>query len=387
MKIKEYVYSASNICSRCVIDDTVPGISFNREGVCPLCHIHDRLEEKYSLNQTTTAKLKRLIDKIKKDGKGKKYDCILGASGGRDSTFTLYNAVKLGLRPLVVHFDNGWNSEIAVQNIKNACQKLNVDLYTHVADWEEFKDLQRSFLLASVPDAEVPTDWVIFSVLFQAAARENVKYIIHGHSFRTEGTAPLTWTYMDGKYVHDIQNNFGTLKIKSFPIMTMFDYLYFSFIRKIQQVRILYYIPYDEQEVFRVLEDELNWQNYGDKHHESKYTAFFQAYILTRKFNIDKRKLHCSALIRSNQITRAEALEILRKDPYDGGEELLDYCLKKLDFQYSEFEKIMSAPIKSFRDYKSYYPIMKKFKKPIKWATRLNLIPDTVYLKYFAFFK
>lgn len=169
--------------------------------------------------------------------------------------------------------------------------------------------------------------------------------------------------------------------------MTMFDYLYFSFIRKIQQVRILYYIPYDEQEVFRVLEDELNWQNYGDKHHESKYTAFFQAYILTRKFNIDKRKLHCSALIRSNQITRAEALEILRKDPYDGGEELLDYCLKKLDFQFSDFEKIMSAPIKSFRDYRSYYPVLQKVKKPIKWATRLNLIPDTVYLKYFAFFK
>jgi hypothetical protein len=179
MQILPYQYKANKVCSRCVMDDTVKGITFDEKGECTFCKIHDDLEYKFPLNVETPNRLQALVDKIKNDGKGKKYDCIVGVSGGRDSTYTLYNAVKLGLRPLAVHFDNGWNSEIAVQNIKNATEILNVDLHTHVADWEEFKDLQRSFLFASVPDAEVPTDWVIFSVLFAEAAQYNVKYIVH----------------------------------------------------------------------------------------------------------------------------------------------------------------------------------------------------------------
>ncbi len=228
MQILPYQYKTNKICSRCVMDDTVKGISFDNNGECTFCKIHDDLERKFPMNRETPRRLELIVDKIKKDGKGKQYDCILGVSGGRDSTYTLYNAVKLGLRPLAVHFDNGWNSEIAVQNIKNATKILGVDLHTHVADWEEFKDLQRSFLFASVPDAEVPTDWVIFSVLFDEAARYNVKYIVHGHSFRTEGTTPITWTYMDGKYIQDVQKRFGKRKLKSFPNMSM------------SQVRILF---------------------------------------------------------------------------------------------------------------------------------------------------
>ena len=385
MDIKSYQYFANKVCTRCVMDDTVTGISFDEKGECTFCKIHDDLEAKFPLNEQTPQKLQSIIDKIKKDGQAKKYDCIVGVSGGGDSTYTLYSAVKLGLRPLAIHFDNGWNSEIAVQNIKNVTEILGVDLHTHVADWEEFKNLQRSFLFASVPDAEVPTDWVIFSVLFKEAVENNVKYIIQGHSFRTEGTTPLHWTYMDGRYIQDIQNRFGTKKLKSFPNMNLFKYLYYSIIKRIKQIRILYYIPYNEKEVFEILENKLGWQNYGDKHHESKYTAFFQSYILTRKFNIDKRKLHYSAKLRNGQITRKDALEVINSDPYTGGMELLDYCIKKLDFNYETFNEIMKRTPKTYLDYKSYYRTVLFFKKPIRLGIRLNLIPDVVEKKYFEF--
>jgi len=367
------------------MDDTVPGISFNKNGECTFCEIHDDLEEKFPLNDKTDKRIHSLANKIKSDGKYKKYDCIVGVSGGRDSTYTLYNAVKLGLRPLAVHFDNGWNSEIAVQNIKRATEILNVDLHTHVADWEEFKDLQRSFLFASVPDAEVPTDWVIFSVLFNEAAINKVKYIIHGHSFRTEGTTPLTWTYMDGKYIKCVQKNFGNSKMKSFPNMSMSKYIYYSLFKRIKQIRLLYYLPYNEKIVLQTLEDKLGWKNYGDKHHESKYTAFFQAYILTRKFNIDKRKLHYSAKVRNGQLSREDALNVIYKDPYTGGMESLDYCLKKLDLSYEEFNKVMNEQPKSFLDYKSYYPLVLALKNYVRWGTNIGIVPDTVYKKFFSF--
>ncbi len=385
MEIKQFQYKANKICTRCIMDDTVQGITFDENGECTFCKIHDELEVKFPLNEHTTKELEHLITKIKKDGKGKRYDCVLGVSGGRDSTYTLYTAVKMGLRPLAVHFDNGWNSDLAVQNIKNVCKKLNVELYTHVADWEEFKDMQRAFLKASVPDAEVPTDWVIFSVLFKAANDEGVKYIIHGHSFRTEGTTPLTWTYMDGKYVNYIQKHFGTRKIKSFPVMNMFNYLYYTFIKKIVQVRLLYYIPYDENVILEMLTNEVGWQSYGGKHHESKYTGFFQSFILPRKFNIDKRKLHYSSLIRSGQLSRDTALEKVHIDPYIGGNETLEYCLKKLDFTHQEFEAIMNGKPKLFLDYKSYYSLVRSIEKPIKWGTKIGVIPDTVYRKFFKF--
>lgn len=385
MNILPYEYKANKVCTRCIMDDTVSGIQFDEKGECTFCKIHDELEAKYPLNEQTTKKLHDIVRKIKEDGKGKKYDCIVGVSGGRDSTYTLYNTVKLGLRPLAVHFDNGWNSEIAVQNIENACKKLNVDLHTHVADWEEFKDLQKAFLFASVPDAEIPTDWVIASILFTEAVQNNVSYSIVGSSFRTEGTTPLSWTYQDGRYLRDIHDRFGNVKFKSFPNVTLFSFLYYSFLKRISHIRLLYYLPYNEDEVLKLLRNELGWRDYGDKHHESKYTAFFQSYLLTRKFNIDKRKLHYSAKIRTHQITREHALEIIQQDPFTGGAELIEYCLKKLELSESEFENIMNAPIKSFLDYNSYYHLIKKLHLPVRWGHKIGVIPDTIYKKYFSF--
>tara|TARA_B100001939_G_scaffold347629_1_gene369851 strand:- start:869 stop:1906 length:1038 start_codon:yes stop_codon:yes gene_type:complete len=341
------------------------------------------MEKKYPLGKECKQKLDKIVQKIKVKGKNKKYDCIVGVSGGRDSTYTLYNAVKLGLKPLAVHFDNGWNSDIAVKNIHNATKILNVDLETVVADWEEFKDLQIAFLKASVSDAEVPTDWVIFSVLFNIAKKIGVKYILQGHSFRTEGSTPLSWTYMDGKYVRSIHKMFGKKKITSFPIMSMLSYFIYSIFYRIKQIRILYYIPYNEKNVIKLMEEELNWKDYGGKHFESAYTSMFQSYILMRKFNIDKRKLHLSALIRSKQITRDKALSIISKDPFVGGKEMIEYTVKKLGISLKEFEEIMSLEVKSFKDYPTYYSLIKRFEPIIKLANTINIIPDSVINKYF----
>ncbi len=370
-------------CSKCVLDSSIEEIFFDNNGVCNFCHTHEEMENKFPLGDEGLKKINEIADKIKNDGKNKQYDCVVGVSGGRDSTYTLYNAVKLGLRPLAVHFDNGWNSDIAVKNIHNATKILNVDLETVVADWEEFKDLQISFLKASVSDAEVPTDWVIFSILFEAAKKIGVKYIIHGHSFRTEGSTPLSWTYMDGKYVKSIHKKFGNKKIKSFPIMTMYTFFKYSIIYRIKQIRLLYHINYDEKEVIKLMEKELGWRDYGGKHFESAYTSIFQSYILTKKFNIDKRKLHYSALIRTNQLKRKEAINKLKQDPFIGGQEQINYTIKKLGLTKMEFESIMSSEIKSFKDYPTYYSMIQLLEPLIKFANKIKIVPDSVINKYF----
>lgn len=385
MKKIPFEYKAKKICTQCIMDDTVTGITFDENGVCTFCHIQEELENKFPLNEDTNRALKLIIDKIKKDGKRKTYDCIVGVSGGKDSSFALVKAVELGLRPLVVHFDNGWNSDLAVHNIKNLCEKLSLDLHTHVADWEEFRDLQRSFLFASVPDGEVPTDWVITSVLFKIAAQEKIRYIIGGNTFRTQGSTPLTWTYQDPKYIKSIQKIFGKEKIKSFPIMNMAQFINFSFIRKIRRVPILYFMLYNETEAVKYLTENYNWKNYGGKHFESTYTKFFQSYILTRKFNIDKRKLHFSALVRSGQMDRDEALKKILEDPYEGGLESISYTLKKLGISEKEFDVLMNESPKSFMNYPSLYKMIVLLKKPLIIAAKIGIVPDVIIKKYFSF--
>jgi len=370
------------ICSRCILDTTVPDIWFDEKGVCKYCKIHDELDKGNPLGEAGKHRLNRLIDKIKKGGRGKDYDCVVGVSGGRDSTYTLYLVKQLGLRPLAVHFDNGWNSETAVDNIRKATGKLGVDLHTVVADWDEFRDLQVSFLKASVPDVEVPTDWAIYSTLFKAASDEGVKYVLHGHSFRTEGTSPIGWTYMDGRYVREVQRIFGKKRVKSFPIMMMSDILYHLFVDGIREVRLLEYVPYNQDDVSRLLERELGWRYYGGHHHESIYTEFVQSYLLPRKFNIDKRKTEYSALIRSGQMGREEALRKIRGSPYQYRPEVVDYCVKKLGFTEDEFRQIMEAEPKSFRDYPTYYPLIRAMRLPIRVACGLHLLPKIVHLKY-----
>jgi len=371
------------ICNRCILDTTAEDIWFDANGVCKYCYIHDEMEKRHPLDSNMQNKLNTLLKKIKKSGRHKKYDCIVGVSGGRDSTYTLLTAVKLGLRPLAVHFDNGWNSDISVSNIKKACEKLGVELLTIVADWEEFKELQLAFLRASVPDADIPTDYAIYSTLYHVANQEGIKYILNGHSFRTEGTSPISWTYMDPLYVKDVLKKHSKRKrINSFPHMTMVKFIYYVFIKRIKEVRILEYINYKKREVDEILKKELDWQYYGGHHHENVYTKFFQSYILPVKFNIDKRKTELSALVRTGQMSRDEALDEIAKNPYSCDVDTIRYALKKLELTEEEFDQILNMPAKSCNDYRTLLPLIKFFKYPIKLACKLHLLPHIFYLKY-----
>jgi len=369
------------ICTRCVLDETVNDIWFDENGVCKYCHIHDEMEKRHPF-AIIDKELKLIVDKIKLDGSGKQYDCIAGVSGGRDSTYTLLKAKELGLRPLAVHFDNGWNSDIAVSNIKKATDRLGIDLYTVVADWEEFKDLQVSFLKASVPDADIPTDYAIYSVLYDVAAKEGIKYILNGHSFRTEGTSPISWTYMDGRYVKDVHRRYGRGEVHSFPVMMLLKLLYFIFIKRIREVRILEYVDYRKKVVDQELSEKLDWVYYGGHHHENLFTKFFQSYLLPSKFNIDKRKTELSALVRTGQVSREKALKEITGSEYHYEQEVVDYAISKLGISREQWEKIYTTPIRSHDDYHTYLPMIRLLKFPIKIACKLKLLPHILYLKY-----
>jgi N-acetyl sugar amidotransferase len=365
------------------MDSTTKGIRFDANGVCNFCHMHDALEEKYPLSEQGEKQFHALTEEIKESGKKNEYDSIVGISGGRDSTYTLAVAKKSGLRPLAVHFDNGWNSETATRNIHNVVTKLDIDLHTHVASWEEFKDLQVAFLKASVPDVEVPTDFAIISVLYKVAYKYGIRNILIGHSFRTEGIAPREWTYMDARYISGIHRLFGTKTLTSVPLLTMSQLIYYTLAKKMRFIHVPEMIHYEQAEVNRILEKELGWQYYGGHHHESIYTEFIQSYLLPKKFGIDKRKLEYSALVRSGQMRRDDALLALQK-PYPVRPDLLPYVLKKLDLSQGEFDAIMTLPLKSFHDYPSYYPFMRILRYPVQLACSCDLLPQVMYEKFFS---
>ena len=355
------------ICTRCIMDTSDPEIHFDENGVCSHCKRYDEMAKRETYyDETGQQKLKKIIKKIKKKGRNKRYDCIIGVSGGTDSTFMAYHVKQLSLRPLAVHLDNGWDSELAVNNIENLLKKLSIDLFTKVIEWEEFKDLQLAFLRASTPDSEIPTDHAILAILFQVAANNNIRYIITGQNVVTEGYSVPSWSqgHGDWQYIRNIHKKFGKLKkIDSFPRQGILRTIHYKLFKRIKIIPILNYIPYEKKEAFRLLEKELDWRPYGGKHLESKYTHFFQSYILPRKFRIDKRRIHLSALISSGQMTREEALAEMEKELYSP-EQLKkekEYVLKKFELHEEEFENIMSSPPKSFKDYPSYknHPLIK----------------------------
>jgi len=356
------------------MDHTDPLLRLNDDGICQYCILQARLEEQYPLGQRGEEMLAEQVSKMKAAGKGKAYDCIIGVSGGTDSTYQLHLAKKFGLRALAVHFDNGWNSDIAVSNIEKCTKRLGFELMTYVVDWQEFKDLQLAFLKASTPDCEIPTDLAIQKVLYQIAAEEGVKYIMNGHSFRTEGKVPIMWSYGDGRYLKAVHKKFGTVKLKTFPNYTIKDLFYYTYIKGIKQVRPLYYVPYDKPAVKQFITEEYGWQDYGGHHYESVYTRFYQGYILPRKFGIDKRKREYSALVRSKQMTREEALYKLEHEPpmpEAQAQSDREYLIKKFEISEADFEGIMNMPHKTFLDYPNYYSIIRAFRKPISWVYRM----------------
>lgn len=350
---------AYQICTRCIMDTSDPDITFDDNGVCDHCYDYEA-QAKSMLWDTRQMqeKLPALIDKIKASGRGKEYDCIIGVSGGVDSTYVAYKVKELGLRPLAVHMDNGWNSALAVTNIHKVLNKLGIDLYTEVLDWEEFKDLQLAFLKASTPDSEIPTDHAIQAVLMQAASKHKIKYIIGGSNIRSEAIMPEAWSQgiRDWKYIYGVHKKFGTVPLKTFPHFTIFDFMLGRVLRRYSWVDILNYLDYNKTEAMRVLENELGWVYYGGKHYESVYTRFFQAYILPNKFGADKRRAHLSTLVCSGEITREQALEAIQ-EPICAPEMLREdkeFVIKKFGLTESEFEEIMSLPKKTIADYPAY---------------------------------
>lgn len=345
------------ICRRCVYDTSAINISFDNTGLCNFCQSYDLLASRY-INvprNDLKAQLNLIVSKIKRLGSKSKYDCILGLSGGVDSSYLALLAKELGLRPLLVHFDNGWNSELAVKNIENIVKTLNYDLRTYVFNWEEFKDLQRSYFLAGVVDIEVPTDYLIFAVLNKIASKEGIKYILSGYNYATEFGMPQDWNFnnkFDDKNLRHIHSKFGKIKLEKFPKFGRFQRFYYEKIVGIETVALLNYIDYNKADVKRVITEKLGWSDYGGKHFESIFTRFYQGYVLPRKFGIDKRRAHWSALICSGQALRVEALANLHEPPYpiELQKEDYDYVIKKLDFSKVEFESIMnSEPVSHYK--------------------------------------
>lgn len=347
-------------CTKCVLDTTVEDINFDENGVCNYCRDYDKVIQTIPQGEKAKEVLDQIVEEIKQDGKNKNYDCIIGLSGGVDSTYLAYLVVELGLRPLVVHIDTGWNSEIAVQNIENVVNILNLDLHTYVIDWEEMKDLQLAFFKASVPDCDIPQDHVFPALLNKIARQNGIKHIISGHNVVTEYILPRNWSYDSNDLTHllDIHKKFGKIPLKKYPKYSLFDRIItYRWIAPVHSHRFLYYIPYNKEEIKNFIQDKLGWRDYGGKHFESKFTKFFQAYYLPTKFGFDKRKAHLSNLIVSDQLTKEEALEELKKELYDPKELESDkeYVCKKLGISLDDWDGIMNLPLKKHQDYKSDY--------------------------------
>lgn len=338
------------ICSKCILDTTSKLIEFDQQGVCNFCHKfeNDAKDVLFVSDQIKKQRFENEIAKIKKLGEGKKYDCILGLSGGVDSSYLAIIAKEQGLRPLVVHFDNGWNSEMAVKNIENIVSKLGFDLFTYVIDWEIFKDAQKAYIKASVLDMEVPTDMLIFAVLFDIAKKHKIKTILSGYNLATEGVLPRDWSYerkFDAVNFRNIIKKHGNSKtLSKFPYLGYYRHHIYRNYYQINLVALLNHLNYKKFEVKKRLMQELDWQDYGGKHYESIWTRFYQGYILPKKFNIDKRKAHLSNLILNNEITREQALEEVKGEPYPAQLQLEDreYVCKKFGFAIEEFDALMA---------------------------------------------
>jgi N-acetyl sugar amidotransferase len=328
------------------MDSSIPEVIFDDNCYCNFCNdLILRLTNTLNLDvNILNEQHDNLINKIKINGIGKKYDCVVGVSGGVDSSWVLVHIVKQGLRPLAVHMDNGWNSELAQNNINNLVTTLNVDLYTHVVDWDEYKLLMQSFFDADVVDIELLYDNAFLGVDYKIANKFNLKYIVSGSNISTEGMMmPSSWNHYkyDKKNIINIAKKFSAINKFTFPFFSTFDYLYYEKIKKIQWTSVLDLIDYDKDEALNHLESNYSFKRYPYKHYESIFTRFYQGYILPNKFNIDKRKLHLSTLICTNQITRSEAKKLLTNIPYNSQEDLSDdieYFLKKMDWSLSDLE-------------------------------------------------
>jgi N-acetyl sugar amidotransferase len=353
--------STYQICASCVMDTSDPAISFDQHGICDHCRtFHTRIKPNWHTDKRGRAKLEKLIANIKAAGAGRDFDCIIGVSGGIDSSYLAYIAkTEMGLRPLVFHVDAGWNSQEAVNNIEKLIEHLELDLYTHVIDWEEMRDLQLAFFKAGVPHIDTPQDHAFFATMYKFALENKVKYILTGGNYSTECVRnPKEWMYYqsDSIQLNDIHQRFGTRPLKTFPTTSILHHkLYLPYIKNIRLVRPLDLVPYGKETAIALLQDKIGWQPYPQKHFESRFTRFYEGYWLPEKFGYDTRRVQFSSLILTGQMTRDEANEKLKHPPYDIESIARDFefIATKLGISVAELRGYFAAPNKTFRDYRS----------------------------------
>lgn len=352
---------AYQVCSNCVMDTTDSAISFNAAGVCDHCrNFHAKTEPNWHTDQRGRDTLEQVVEKIRADGKGKDFDCIMGMSGGVDSSYLTYVAkVELGLRPLVFHVDAGWNSQEAVNNIETLVDKLGLDLFTEVIDWEEMRDLQLAFFKAGVPHIDVPQDHAFFATMYNFAEKHRIKHILTGANYSTECVKnPKEWIYFgtDVRQILDIHTQFGQRPLRHFPLSNILRHkIYLRYLRGIEVVMPLNYVPYIKEEAIALLVEKFGWQRYPQKHFESRFTRFYEGYWLPQKFRFDTRKVQFSSLILTGQMTRDAALERLATPAFDAQTIAQDfeYIATKLGISVAELQSYFDAPNKSYKDYKS----------------------------------
>ena len=359
------------VCSRCVMDTSASDIVFDNDGVCNYCtEFLERSGHIVFKDSTDRAQeLAQFVERVKADGRGKRYDCVIGVSGGVDSSWALVQAVKLGLRPLAVHMDNGWNSELAQNNIANLIRGLGVDLYTHVIDWAEYRGLMQAFFDAHVIDVELLYDNAMLAVNYRQASKYKLHNILSGTNQATEGMRmPDGWSWIkfDKKNIKSLSRRFGRVKIKTFPVIGTLDLVYYRYFKKIKWISFLDYLDYNKFDALDFLESNFGYKRYPYKHYESIFTRFYQGYILPRKFLVDKRRVHLSTLVVSRQLSRYDAVFQLQSIPYPSMTDLesdLHYFIKKMGWKREELNSYIEAQGIAH----DFYPSEKKL-----WDCALN---------------
>lgn len=374
--------SQGQVCSRCVYDESVPFIAFDEQGVCNYCGMHDALDRRYPAGAEGWKIIEGMADEIRQAGRGKQYDCVVGVSGGCDSSFLLYlMKEKLGLRPVAVHFDNTWNSAESSQNIYRVCEALGVDLHTLVVDNKEYNDIYRAFLLARLKDVDAPTDIAFISALYMACEKFGVRHIVEGSCFRTEGISPLGWLYMDGKFIESVHAQHATMPLRTYPNLTLPRFLKWSAWNGIKRIRPLWHYDYDKAATKAMLAERFGWAWYGGHHLENRFTAFAHRYVWGKRGAIDTRLLGHAALVRIGQMDRSQALRELAVEQ-TCPDDLIRLVCKRLGFTRQELEDLMNEPMSDWREFKTY---KKKFEmlRPLFWILmKLDRVPESFYFKF-----
>lgn len=371
------------VCTRCIYDERVPAITFDDQGVCNYCHQIDQLIEQYGTAQPKGEELlQKTIETIKIEGKGKRYDCIIGVSGGVDSSYMVYLAKEVwGLRPLAVHYDNTWNSAIATQNIGKILKGLDVDLYTWVVNNKEADDIYRAFFEAGVPELDVSTDLAFAEVLQRIAYKFGVRTILEGHSFVEEGITPLGKNYFDGRYIREIHRRFGKMKLETYPLMTFSRMLFWSAAARIRKFRPFWYMDYSKAFARNLLEERYGWKYYGGHHLENRMAAFCHSVYFPQKFDADLRNNTLAARVRQGKISRQDAWKEYNTPPFIE-DELVTYLQKRLSLSSNEYCSIMAAPPHSWREFPTYKKWFERLRPLFKILADRELVTRSFYLKY-----